>query len=104
MRRQAFATAAQCAYPIKFHAQLSHLGLEQIFQNRPVMPFDIALPCKESAGPRAAVLYTVLAGAKRHRLEPWTYVRELLLRMHSQDVQLEAMLTDRWAAEHPEAV
>ena len=37
----------------------------------------------ESAGPRAAVLYTILAGAKRHRLEPWTYVRELLLRMHA---------------------
>jgi transposase len=58
----------------------------------------------ESAGPRAAVLYTILAGAKRHRLEPWTYVRELLLRMHANDNRLEAMLPDRWAAEHPEAV
>ena len=37
----------------------------------------------ETAGPRAAVLYTVLAGAKRHRIEPWSYVRELLLRMLS---------------------
>jgi len=58
----------------------------------------------ESAGPRAAVLYTILAGAKRHRLEPWTYVRELLLRMHADDCRLEEMLPDRWAAEHPEAV
>jgi hypothetical protein len=58
----------------------------------------------ESAGPRAAVLYTILAGAKRHRLQPWTYVRELLLRMHADDNRLEEMLPDRWAAQHPEAV
>ena len=58
----------------------------------------------ESAGPRAAVLYTILAGAKRHRLEPWTYVRELLLRMHADDNRLEEMLPDRWAVQHPEAV
>lgn len=58
----------------------------------------------ESAGPRAAVLYTILAGAKRHRLEPWTYVRELLMRMHADDNRLEEMLPDRWAVQHPEAV
>jgi hypothetical protein len=58
----------------------------------------------EAAGPRAAVLYTILAGAKRHRLEPWTYVRELLMRMHADDDQLDEMLPDRWATQHPKAV
>ncbi len=58
----------------------------------------------ESAGPRAAVLYTILAGAKRHRIEPWVYVRELLLRLHADDLCLEEMLPDRWAATHPEAI
>jgi hypothetical protein len=58
----------------------------------------------EAAGPRAAVLCTILAGAKRHRIEPWAYVRELLLRLHADDPQLEKMLPDRWAAAHPEAV
>ena len=56
------------------------------------------------AGPRAAVLYTMLAGAKRHRIEPWAYVRELLMRLHADDPQLEEMLPDRWAAAHLEAV
>jgi transposase len=56
------------------------------------------------AGPRAAVLYTILAGAKRHRIEPWTYVRELLMRLHADDERLEDMLPDRWAAQHPESV
>lgn len=58
----------------------------------------------EAAGPRAAVLYTILAGAKRHRIEPWVYVRDLLLRLHADDPCLEEMLPDRWAAAHPEAI
>jgi transposase len=58
----------------------------------------------EAAGPRAAVLCTILAGAKRHRIEPWCYVRDLLLRLHADDPRLEEMLPDRWAATHPEAV
>jgi transposase len=58
----------------------------------------------ESAGPRAAVLYTIIAGAKRHRIEPWAYVRDLLLRLHADDPRLEEMLPDRWAVAHPEAI
>ncbi len=58
----------------------------------------------KNAGPRAALLYTILAGAKRHRIEPWAYVRELLMRLHADDARLEEMLPDRWAAAHPEAV
>jgi hypothetical protein len=56
------------------------------------------------AGPWAAVLYTILAGAKRHRIEPWAYVRELLMRLHADDPRLEEILPDRWAAAHLEAV
>jgi transposase len=56
------------------------------------------------AGPRAAVLFTILAGAKRHRIEPWTYLRELLLRLHGDDSHLDEMLPDKWAANHPESV
>ncbi len=58
----------------------------------------------QAAGPRAAVLYTILAGAKRHRIEPWAYVRDLLLRLHADDPRLEEMLPDRWAAAHPDAI
>jgi len=58
----------------------------------------------EAAGPRAAVLCTILAGAKRHRLEPWRYVRDLLLRLHADDPRPEELLPDRWAAAHPEAI
>jgi transposase len=56
------------------------------------------------AGPRASVLFTILAGAKRHRLEPWAYVRELLLHLSAGETDLEPLLPDRWAANHPEHV
>ena len=58
----------------------------------------------QQAGPRAAILFSVLAGAKRHRIEPWAYLREILLRLHADDAQLDEMLPDRWAAAHPELV
>jgi transposase len=56
------------------------------------------------AGPRASTLFTILAGAKRHRLEPWVYVREVIQRLCAGETDLEAMLPDRWAAAHPEHV
>ena len=58
----------------------------------------------QQAGPRAAILFTILAGAKRHRIEPWTYLRELLLRLHDDNPRLDEMLPDQWAIQHPEAV
>jgi transposase len=58
----------------------------------------------EEAGPRAAVLFTILAGAKRHRLEPWAYLRDVLLRLSAGETDLEALLPDRWGASHPEHV
>ena len=56
------------------------------------------------AGPRAAVLFTILAGAKRHHLEPWAYLRDVLLRLGAGETDLESLLPDRWAASHPEHV
>ena len=56
------------------------------------------------AGPRAAVLFTILAGAKRHHLEPWAYLRDGLLRLCAGETDLVSLLPDRWAASHPEHV
>jgi hypothetical protein len=58
------------------------------------------------AGPRVAVLYTILAGAKRHRIEPWAYLRDVILQLSvdSSPELLTGLLPDRWAAAHPEHV
>jgi transposase len=58
------------------------------------------------AGPRAAVLCTIIAGAKRHRLEPWAYLYDVILQL-SVDASPESiarLLPDRWALAHPEHV
>jgi len=57
----------------------------------------------DEAGSRAAVLCTILAGAKRHRIEPWTYLHDVILQL-SVDASTESLaglLPDRWALAHP---
>jgi len=60
----------------------------------------------KQAGPRAAVIYTIIAGAKRHRLEPWAYLHDVILQLavDASPDSLERLLPDRWAAAHPEHV
>jgi len=52
------------------------------------------------------VLCTILAGAKRHRLEPWAYLHDVILQLtvDASPEMLARLLPDRWALEHPEHV
>ncbi len=60
----------------------------------------------DKAGPRAAVICTIIAGAKRHRLEPWAYLHDVILQLSvdASRESLERLLPDRWALAHPEHV
>jgi hypothetical protein len=60
----------------------------------------------DHAGARAAVIYTIIAGAKRHRIEPWAYLNDVILQLavDASPESLERLLPDRWAAAHPEHV
>lgn len=60
----------------------------------------------DAAGPRAAVLCTILAGAKRHRLEPWAYMRDVIVQLSvdASKKTLVGLLPDRWALAHPEQI
>jgi hypothetical protein len=40
----------------------------------------------------------------KHRLEPWAYLRDVLLRLIAGETDRESLLPDRWAASHPEHV
>jgi transposase len=55
----------------------------------------------EAAGPRAAARFTILAGATRHRPEPWAYLRDVLPRLSAGETDLESLPPDRWGASHP---
>lgn len=61
------------------------------------------------AGPRAAILYTVVASAVRHDLDVWAYLRDVLERLacrsaSADDDDLAPLLPDVWAQSHPEAI
>jgi transposase len=60
----------------------------------------------DAAGPRAAVICTIIAGAKRHRPEPWDHLYDVILQL-SVDASpefLAGLLPDRRAQAHPEHV
>ena len=56
----------------------------------------------DRGGETAAICLTMLANAKRYRIEPLAYVRGLLVAVASDDANLEALLPDVWIAAHPE--
>jgi hypothetical protein len=44
---------------------------------------------------------SLLASARRHGIEPFAYVRQLLIALSSADVDLRSLLPDIWIAAHP---
>jgi hypothetical protein len=58
----------------------------------------------DRGGETAAICFTILANAKRYQIEPFAYVRALLIALSSDQVDLESLLPDVWIAAHPEHV
>jgi transposase len=58
----------------------------------------------QEAGPRAAILYTVVASAARHDLDIWAYLCDVMKRLATGENDLAALLPDAWAAAHPAAI
>jgi GrpB-like predicted nucleotidyltransferase (UPF0157 family) len=60
----------------------------------------------DQGGRTAAVLYSFVASAKRHDLDPQAYLTDLLTRLPQirTPLELRHLLPDRWAKAHPEHV
>jgi len=60
----------------------------------------------DAGAERAAVAYTVLATCTLHELDPWAYIKDVLEKIAGDWPQreLDRLLPDRWAQEHPEAL
>src|SRR5262249_24907390 len=56
----------------------------------------------DRGGETAAILMSILASAKRHGIEPFEYVRQLLIALSSAEVDLRSLLPDVWIAAHPD--
>jgi hypothetical protein len=60
----------------------------------------------DAGAERAAVAYTILATCTLHELDPWAYVKDVLEKIAGDWSQreLDRLLPDRWAEEHPDAL
>lgn len=60
----------------------------------------------DNGGRTAAILYTFVASAKRHHLDPEAYLADVLRRLPevTNPLALRDLLPDRWAHSHPEHV
>ena len=58
----------------------------------------------DRGGETAAICLSILANAKRHLIEPFAYVRALLVALAADQVDLESLLPDAWIKAHPEYV
>ena len=58
----------------------------------------------DNGGKTAAVLYSIKASAKANQVEPFAYVRALLIQLSGcWPPAVAALLPDAWLAAHPEA-
>jgi transposase len=58
----------------------------------------------DRGGETAAICLSVLANAKRYTIEPFAYVRDLLVALSSDQVDLQSLLPDVWIAAHPDHI
>ncbi len=56
------------------------------------------------AGERAAKLMSLVSSAKRHDLDVWFYLKDILERLLAGETDYRTMLPDVWKQSHPEAV
>ena len=58
----------------------------------------------DNGGAAAAVLYSILASAKAYQVEPFAYVRDLLVQLSGHSPPAAAsLLPDAWLTARPEA-
>lgn len=55
-----------------------------------------------AGGETAATCFSILASAKRHRIEPFAYVRDLLIAISTGEPDWNLLLPDVWISAHPE--
>jgi hypothetical protein len=58
----------------------------------------------EGAGETAAIMYTLIMSCKRHCIDPYAYLLDVMGRIKDAGPEeLESLLPDRWIRSHPEA-
>jgi transposase len=98
--------AALCRYTQDGRLSIDNNAAERRVRDQAIGRKNWLFLGNDEAGSRAAVLCTIVAGAKRHRLEPWTYLQDVILQLSvdPSPEMLARLLPERWALEHPKHV
>lgn len=56
------------------------------------------------AGERSAMLMSLVSSAKRHDLDVWVYIKDVLDQLLAGETNYEKLLPDQWKLDHPNAV
>lgn len=56
------------------------------------------------AGERSAMMMSLVSSAKRHDLDVWMYIKDVLDQLLAGETDYEKLLPDQWKLSHPEAV
>ncbi len=84
------------------------LSIDNNLSERMVRPIAIGRKTylflgSDNGGKAAAILYSLKAGAKANQVEPFAYVRDLLMRLPGdRPDELSDLLPDEWLKKHPE--
>ena len=57
-----------------------------------------------AAGSVATTMFTLIASASRHNLDLWAYLDDVLRGLAGGEQEIDALLPDRWASDHPESI
>lgn len=96
--------AALCRYTQDGRLSIDNNAAERRLRDQAIGRKNWLFLGNDEAGSRAAMICTIIAGAKRHRLEPWAYLQDVILQLSvdASPEMLARLLPDRWALEHPE--
>jgi hypothetical protein len=81
--------------------EIDNNTVERTLRPRAISRKNGFLVGSDRGGEAAAICFSILAGANRHRIEPLAYVIALLTALSSTEVDLEPLLPDAWIKAHP---
>jgi hypothetical protein len=106
---QAIGYVLQCWGEFTRYCENGALSNDNNLSERMVLPIAIGRKNwmflgSDNGGKAAAILYSIMAGAKSNQVEPFAYVRDVLVRFFGKRPDdLSDLLPDEWLKTHPNA-
>jgi transposase len=95
---------ALCEYIQNGHIPIDNNRVEQLMREVALGRKNWLFVGNVESGERAARLMSLVSSAKRHQLDVWKYLKEVLDLLLAGETDYSKLVPDLWKQEHPEAV